>query len=166
MKSKFKIRVIFVLFFLSITMFPLLYFGIFSIIQEKGLGLSEIITFSFITICIILSLFLFLKDIMFISIYSNEIKFKYFFPLLNKSYNWSDFDYGILTDESGKYSQSEVIYLIKNKKVIKVVSSQYYKNYQELKSEIFEYLEFKGKLNMDFFSQFTLRLGMRQNKLP
>ena len=71
-----------------------------------------------------------------------------------------------MTDEQSRYETIEVIYLIKNKKLVNVISSFNYKNFDEIKKEIALNLEFKGKIYLNIFHQLFLRLGFKQEKLP
>ena len=167
MKSKFKIFTL----LLFIIIFPLIFIAFYNLISEyihfiKEKNIKKIILFTWVLTLIVAGLILIIKEVKRIEIYNNIIEFKYIFPLLNKTYNWKDFDYFILTDEQSRYETIEVIYLIKNKKLVNVISSFNYKNFDEIKKEIALNLEFKGKLYLNIFHQLFLRLGFKQEKLP
>jgi len=57
-------------------------------------------------------------------------------PFLRTTNNWTDFDYYIKVDEDSKYSKHEAIWLIKNEKIKKRISSFYYSNYFDLISQV------------------------------
>ncbi len=167
MKSKFKITILLLIGFL----FPLICIGLYNLtpdfLQSVSNGnLARAVISFFILSLLILSFLLIVTEIKVVKVFDNEIHFKYVFPFLNKTYNWKDFDYFILTDEQSRYETVEVIYLIKNKKLKKVISSHYYKNFNEIRSEVRKSLDFKGKIYINYFSQLFLRLGLRQQKLP
>lgn len=148
-----------------------MFFAFYNLIPDFFKFINEgnnkrIVGHSFIISMLTLSFIIIVNESKIVEIGVKEIEFKYIFPLLNKTFNWRDFDYFILTDEAGKYEDVEVIYLVKDKKVTKVISSFYYKNFEDLKNEIAKHLDFKGKLYINYFSQLFLRLGIRQNKLP
>lgn len=57
-------------------------------------------------------------------------------PFLKTNYCWADFDYYIRVDEYSRYSTYEAIWLIKNKKIERRISSYYYSNYFDLLKQI------------------------------
>lgn len=55
---------------------------------------------------------------------------------LTKSYSWRDFDNFILVHEETEHSEIEAIWLMKNNKLVKRISSGIYLNYEDLKRSL------------------------------
>jgi len=81
-------------------------------------------------------------------------------PFLRTTYNWTAFDYFVTVDEDSNYSSHEAIWLIKNEKIKKRISSFYYSNYPDLLGQI-EAID-KGKKNLDPFSQLLALLRLKK----
>lgn len=82
------------------------------------------------------------------------------FPFLRTTNNWTDFDYYITVDEDSKYSKHEAIWLIKNEKIERRISSFYYSNYFDLLGQVTA--KNKGKRYFDPFSQLFALLRLKR----
>lgn len=105
---------------------------------------------------------IFLRSIM---ITEKEICIKFLFFKI-KCYECLFFDYCFTSIERGKGGISEVLYLVKDKKLKIRISSGVYKNYFQLKEVLIKKIEYKGMLELNFSDNFNGFLGNTINKLP
>jgi hypothetical protein len=82
------------------------------------------------------------------------------FPFLRTTNSWTDFDYYIIVDEDSKYSKHEAIWLIKNGKLKRRISSFYYSNYFDLLGQVT--VKGKGKKYLDPFTQLFAMLRLKK----
>lgn len=94
-----------------------------------------------------------------------EICIKFLFFKI-KCYECLFFDYFFTSIERGKGGISEVLYLVKDKKLKIRISSGIYKNYFQLKDVLIKKIEYKGTLELNFSDNFNGFLGNTINKLP
>ena len=94
-----------------------------------------------------------------------EICIKFLFFKI-KCYECLFFDYCFTSIERGKGGISEVLYLVKDKKLKIKISSGIYKNYFQLKDVLIKKIEYKGTLELNFSDNFNGLLGSTINKLP
>lgn len=90
---------------------------------------------------------------------------KYFFINI-KPYQLKFFDYCFTTIERGKGGVSEVLYLVKDKKLKIRISSGIYKNYFLMKDVLTKKVDYKGMIELDFSDSLNGFLGNRVNRLP
>lgn len=83
-----------------------------------------------------------------------------------KSIDWKDLDYSFNTIESNKNGYFEVIYLVKNKKLILKISESNFKNYKEIKNFISIQIQNKGFIDLGFFNSIKYLTKGKINKLP
>ncbi|WP_333666353.1 hypothetical protein [Flavobacterium sp.] len=83
-----------------------------------------------------------------------------------KCIHWKSLDYSFETTESGKGSNSQVIYLVKNKKLIMRISDVNYKNYFDIYNYINSNIENKGTLKLTLFDSFKYFTKGTIPKLP
>lgn len=83
-----------------------------------------------------------------------------------KFIDWKSLDYSFNTIETGKSGSWEVIYLVKNKKLILKISEVNYKNYNEISKYILSNVEDKGYIELGFFQSFKYLTNGRINNLP
>ena len=83
-----------------------------------------------------------------------------------KFIDWKSLDYSFTTIESGKNGSCEVIYLVKNKKLILRISESNYKNYIEIKKYISSNIKNKGYIELGFFQSFNYLTNRRIILLP
>ena len=113
--------------------------------------------------CLIFYIFsTFLRSIM---ITEKEVCIKFLFFKI-KCYKFLFFDYCFTTIEKGKGGSSEILYLVKDKKLKLRISSGMYKNYFQLKDLLIKKIEYKGMLELNFSDSFNGFLGNSINKLP
>jgi hypothetical protein len=75
-----------------------------------------------------------------------------------KFIDWKSLDYSFTTIETGKSGSWEVIYLVKNKKLILKISEVNYKNYNEISKYILSNVEDKGYIELGFFQSLNILL--------
>jgi glucan phosphoethanolaminetransferase (alkaline phosphatase superfamily) len=108
----------------------------------------------------ILLLRLLMTQFRYIVINKETIKFANpFLPFISSTYTWSDFDYFQTVEEHSKYNTHQAIWLIKDDKIKRRVSSYYYTNYGAIISSI--KTPYKGKLKMNPIRQVYCLLGGR-----
>jgi len=83
-----------------------------------------------------------------------------------KFIDWKSLDYSFVTIESNRNGNYEVIYLVKNKKLIFKISEFNYKNYIEIKKCISLHIEDKEYIELGFFQTFKYLTNGRINTLP
>ncbi len=96
---------------------------------------------------------------------STKIESKYPFPVFDSSIRLSDLDYFIvvLANNRKKY---ENIWLVKDKKVVMIISSQFYKNFDEMKRYLSNHLVSKNTMKTNLFHHFLAKFNYTINKLP
>jgi hypothetical protein len=85
---------------------------------------------------------------------------KFLSPLLPfwvSNYKWSDFDFYYTVEEQSRGGTYEAIWLVKNGKLKRRISSFYYSNYELLKEDIA--LPYQGRLSINPFKQLYCLLG-------
>lgn len=83
-----------------------------------------------------------------------------------KFIDWKSLDYSFVTIESNRNGTYEVIYLVRNKKLIFKISEFNYKNFNEIRKFISLNLENKGRIELGFFQSFKYFTKGRINNLP
>ncbi|NEN25062.1 hypothetical protein G3O08_16300 [Cryomorpha ignava] len=107
-------------------------------------------------------LFLFFSHCKIISLYEEGISFgNPVFMYLTKSYSWSDFDGFILVREETEHSEIEAIWLVKDKKLSKRISSGIYLNYEEIKVSL--RIKNEGHKSISSILQARAVLGLKVN---
>jgi hypothetical protein len=96
---------------------------------------------------------------------SNKIESKYPFPVFDSSIRLSDVDYFTVVVANNKKGY-ENIWLVKEKKVVMIISSQFYKNFDEMKRYLSNHLESKNTIKTDFIDHFLAKFNYTINKLP
>jgi hypothetical protein len=78
-------------------------------------------------------------------------------PFISKTFYWSDFDYYHSIEEYSKYQSYKAIWIIKDGKIKKRISSFYYTNFATIFGTI--KTPYKGKLKMNIIKQAYCLLG-------
>jgi len=130
-----------------------------SLFEDTGL----IILVSSIIVVSLLLVVSFINHCKFIIADAHGIKFiNPILPFLRRSYSWSDFDYYIIVDEHSRYNTHEAVWLIKEEKIEKRLSSFYYSNYHTIKAQI--KTKSRGKKNLNPFMQFFALIRLKRIK--
>ncbi len=124
--------------------------------QDKSI-LIFILVVCFVEVMMIL---LFVKKCRYIVMEKDHVTFiNPLLPFIRKRQPWTDYDFYYLVDERSRYSTYETIWMIKDNKLKKSISSFSYSNYGVLKRRIG--IPSKGKLKINVFHQIGCYLGMK-----
>ena len=96
---------------------------------------------------------------------STKIESKFPFPVFDNSIRISDLDYFIVVD-ANRRKNYENIWLVKDKQVKMVISSQFYKNFDELKRYLSNHLENKKTIKANLIDHFLAKFNYTISKLP
>lgn len=146
-------------------------FGVISVIyaligvtssSKEFLNNSEALYISLVIVPInIFLLYGFINRCKIIRVYDSKLTFTNpILPFLITKIEWSQIDYCFFAEDQWKYSTYESIYFVKNKKVKYNISSQFYRNYKELKEEI--HCKSKGKVKPLNFNNFLIKRRLKK----
>ena len=156
-----------IIFSLFGTFFLIFWIVIFSsmIIFGKGFTLINLVLLPvlFIPFWMFYILHSYLDSLKFSKIGITVYKFLFF---KYRFLDWKNLDYSFSTIESGKSGSWEVIYLVKNKKLVLRISESNYKNYKEISEYVSLNIEDKGHIELGFFQSVKYLTNGRIDKLP
>lgn len=125
---------------------------------ETWANMGSAATFAFIIAMQVLFLILLATQSPRVLINDKDIKFQNpVLPFLRKSYDWFDFDFYYTVEEQSRGATYEAIWLVRNGKLKRRISSFYYSNYELIKENIA--LPYHGRLRINPFKQLYCLLG-------